>query len=81
MIQSPRNELVTAAACRLIACSITQREIQLDVQASLPRWRKIIDIGLKHRSTLVQEAATAAMAEVSRMVDCSSVVHRCVAFF
>ncbi|KAA1469978.1 TBCD protein [Dentipellis sp. KUC8613] len=73
MIQSPRNELVTAAACNLIASSISLPEIQLVARSSVPHWRKIIDIGLKHRNPKVQDAAANAMAEVSKLVDCSDV--------
>ena len=76
MIQSPRHELVTAAACRLIASSISLSEIQLEQRSSVPHWRKIIDIGLKHRDSDVQEAAAEALGEVSKLVDCSPVVDR-----
>jgi len=76
VIQAPRNELVAAAACQLIASSISIIEIQLDHKASVPHWRKIVDVGLRHRSRLVQEAAAQAMATVSKLVDCSSVVER-----
>ncbi|ETW81590.1 hypothetical protein HETIRDRAFT_383952 [Heterobasidion irregulare TC 32-1] len=73
MIQSPRHELVTAAACRLIATSISLSEIQLEQRSSVPHWRKIIDTGLKHRNSDVQEAAAEALGEVSKLVDCSPV--------
>lgn len=46
----------------------------------MPRWRQIIDLGLKHRNSSVQEAAANAMAVVSRLVDCSLVVQRYVQF-
>lgn len=75
-IQSPRQELITAAACHLIAQSISIREIELDNESSVPHWRKIIDIGLKHRAVLVQEAASAAMGQISKLVDCSPVLQR-----
>jgi len=75
-IKSPRNELVTAAACHLIAGSISLEEIQLNTQSSVPHWRAIINVGLKHRSVAVQEAAAIALAEVSRLVDCSTMVTR-----
>ena len=78
MIRSPRNELVTAAACQLIANSITLKEIQLEGQSSVPYWRTIIDLGLKHRKSTVQLAAASALAEVSKLVDCSAVVQRYV---
>lgn len=78
MILSPRNEIVTAAACELIASSITLKEIMLEGQCSVPHWRTIIDLGLKHRKSTVQVAAASALAEVSRLVDCSAVVQRYV---
>jgi tubulin-specific chaperone D len=51
-------------------------EIKLEHEASVPHWRKIVDIGLRHRSRLVQEAAAQAMATVSKLVNCSAVVER-----
>jgi hypothetical protein len=78
MIRSPRNELVTAAACQLIASSITLKEILLEGQSSVPHWRTIIEHGLKHRKSAVQVAAASALAEVSKLVDCSAVVRRYV---
>ena len=78
MIRSPRNELVTAATCQLIASSITLKEILLEGQSLVPHWRTIIDLGLKHRTSTVQVAAASALAEVSKLVDCSAVVQRYV---
>ena len=78
MIRSPRNELVTTAACQLIASSVTLKEILLEGQSSVPHWRNIIDMGLKHRKSTVQLAAASALAEVSKLVDCSAVVQRYV---
>ncbi|KAI9443203.1 TBCD protein [Lactarius indigo] len=70
MIRSPRNELVTAAACQLIANSVSLKEILLEGQSS------VIDLGLKHRKPTIQEAAAAALAAVSKLVDCSSIIQR-----
>jgi hypothetical protein len=78
MIRSPRNELVTAAACQLIASSINLKEILLEGQSSVPHWRTIIDLGLKHRNSTVRVAAASALAGVSKLVDCSAVVQRYV---
>ncbi|KAI0031394.1 TBCD protein [Vararia minispora EC-137] len=75
-IQSPRNELVTRAACLLIASSISLAEIRLEENSSVKYWRKVIDAGLKHRVPAVQEAAANALGEVSKLVDCSSTVRR-----
>lgn len=76
VIKSPRNELITAASCHFIASTISLVEIQLDKKSSVPHWREIISVGLKHRSQNVQEAAAAALAQVSKLVDCSAVVDR-----
>ena len=78
MIRSPRNELVTVAACLLIASSISLKEILLEGLSSVPHWRMIIDMSLKHRKSTVQEAAVEALAAVSKLVDCSSIVQRYV---
>ncbi|THH16982.1 hypothetical protein EW146_g3747 [Bondarzewia mesenterica] len=64
MIQSTRNDLVTASACHLIASSITLSEIRLEKESSVAHWRKVVDVGLKHRADSVQEAAATAMAEL-----------------
>jgi hypothetical protein len=78
VIRSPRNELVIAAACQLIASSITLKEILLEGRSSVPHWRTILDLGIKHRKSTVQEAAATALAAVSKLVDCSAVVQRYV---
>jgi hypothetical protein len=44
----------------------------------VPHWRTIVDLGIKHRKSTVQEAAASALAAVSRLVDCSAVVQRYV---
>ncbi|KAH9942878.1 ARM repeat-containing protein [Amylocystis lapponica] len=79
-VQSSRHELVTAAACHLIASSITVAETQA-AQSSVPHWRAIVDFGLKSRTTAVQEAAAAALAAVSKLVDCSAIVQRLIREF
>ncbi|KAI0269819.1 TBCD protein [Gloeopeniophorella convolvens] len=81
VIQSPRNELVTATACQLIASSISLKEISLEGQSSVPHWRSIIDMGLKHRKSSVQEAAASAMSAISGLVDCAAVVQRFIKDF
>jgi tubulin-specific chaperone D len=47
----------------------------------VPHWRTIIDLGLKHRKSTVQVAAASALAEVSKLVDCSAVVQRYVGIY
>lgn len=76
VLLGPRNELVTAAACSLLARTITRAEIDLKTQSAVPSWRKLLDFGLKHRNAPVQEAAADAMGAVSRLVDCAVVVNR-----
>jgi tubulin-specific chaperone D len=75
-IQSPRNDLITEAACHLIAVSITAGEISNPSRSKVSQWRTIVDFGLKHRNPVVQEAAATAMAHVSKLVDCSAIVDR-----
>lgn len=76
VLLGPRSELVTAAACGLLARTITLAEINLHDGSAVPNWRKLLDYGLKHRSTPVQEEAAAAMGAVSSLVDCAVVVNR-----
>ncbi|KAI0372156.1 TBCD protein [Pilatotrama ljubarskyi] len=79
-IQSPRQELIAEAACRLIAAGISYPEIQ-HAQSTVPYWRQVVDSGLRSRSVMVQEAAAVALAAVSRFVDCSAVVDRLIKEF
>ena len=71
VVTHSRNELVAAAVCRLIGKSITEREVHFEGNAPIPYWRKMIDIGLKHRGEIVQEAAADALAEISSLTDYS----------
>ncbi|KAJ7780620.1 TBCD protein [Mycena maculata] len=75
VLLGPRSELVTGAACGLLARTITRVEIDLGKNAAVPNWRKLLDQGLKHRSTPVQESAAEAMGAVSKLVDCAVVVN------
>ena len=75
IVQSPRHELVTAAACHLIASSMSAEETDA-TRSSVQNWRAIVDFGLKSRSVAVQVAAATALAAVSRLVDCSAIVQR-----
>ncbi|KAF8194167.1 TBCD protein, partial [Pholiota molesta] len=68
-LTTTRNELIVSAACRLIANSITVTEVNLGEKSSVPGWRKIVDIGLKHRVTGVQENAADAMASMTHLTD------------
>ncbi|KAJ3775517.1 TBCD protein [Lentinula raphanica] len=73
-----RNEIVTAAACDLMTRTITCQEINLGKDSSVSNWNKIVEYGLKHRDTAVQESATATMGVISRLVDCSKMVSRLI---
>ena len=72
VLQSTRNEILLAAACDLIGVSISHTEITLLDGSSVPYWKSIIEIGLRHRNVPVQESATRAFGAVSRLVDCSN---------
>ncbi|KZT19455.1 TBCD protein [Neolentinus lepideus HHB14362 ss-1] len=71
IIRSPRNSLVTSAACYFISTAVTPKEIQ---ESPVKHWREIVDIGLRHRDGTVQEQAANALASVSQLVDCSDLV-------
>ncbi|KAF8908871.1 TBCD protein [Gymnopilus junonius] len=68
-LTTTRNDLVASAACHLIGNSITVTEINLGACSSVPSWKKIVEIGLKHRSATVQEAAADAMSTISNLTD------------
>ena len=69
-LKTPRNHLLTAAACKLIGATLTVDEIELGSGSSVPSWRKIVDLGIRHRLDEVQDAAAAAMGSWSRLADC-----------
>ena len=75
-LTTTRNDLVVAASCQVIANSMTVTEIRLGEGSSVRLWRKIVDVGLKHRSTAVQEAAADAMRTISDLTDSSADVSR-----
>ena len=60
---------------------MTVTEIGLGEGSSVRLWRKILDVGLKHRSTAVQEAAADAMRIISDLTDSSADVFRSSFFF
>ncbi|KAG1872410.1 tubulin folding cofactor D C terminal-domain-containing protein [Suillus subalutaceus] len=61
-VMAPRNGLVLGAVCDLIASSLTLQEVELQEKSSVPHWKRVVDQGLRHRSSSVQQAAAAAMA-------------------
>lgn len=77
-LQNTRNEILLAAACDLIGVSISFTEITLLDKSSVPHWKSIIEIGLRHRNVIIQEAATKAFGSVSRLVDCSDDLTRLI---
>lgn len=74
-MQSFRNELVTAAACEVIANSISREDVNATGKAQ-PQWQNIVDFSLKTSIPVVQDAVANAMAAISKLVDCSSYVQR-----
>lgn len=77
IVLAPRNEQVLSATCSLVALSITQQEIQqIQDQSLVPDWLHIIDQGLRHRGSDAQEAAASAMATMSSLMDCSTLIQR-----
>jgi len=81
VLQGTRNEILLAAACDLIGVSISHAEITLLDKSSVPHWKTIIEIGLRHRNVLVQESATKAFGAVSQLVDCSNDLTRLIQEF
>jgi tubulin-specific chaperone D len=71
VLQSTRNEILLAAACDLVGVSISSTEIALLDKSSVPHWKSIIEMGLRHRNAVIQKSATKAFGSVSRLVDCS----------
>ena len=78
VLRGTRNEILLAAACDLIGISISSTEITLLDKSSVPHWKSIIEIGLRHKNVTVQESATKAFGAVSRLVDCSSDLTRLI---
>jgi hypothetical protein len=75
-VLSPRNHMVTEAACLLISTALTRTEIELGTQSVVPHWRRLLDHGLRHRTETVQVAAAAAVTTVTGLVDCSSMLSK-----
>ena len=70
-----RNHLVLEASCHLVAGCLTLSEVEGARNATKePRWRKAMDLGLKHRNSDVQTAAASATHKLSRLEDCSALV-------
>ena len=78
MILSSRHELLTTAACELIAHSICRTDIEATPGSSKAPWRNIIDFAFKSPNATVQEAVANAMVSISRLVNCSGDVTRYV---
>ena len=76
VVLSNRQELITAAACKLISQAISVTDIESIPNSNTPQWRSIIEFGLKSANISVQEAAAEAMASISTLCDCSKDVER-----
>ncbi|TFK27742.1 TBCD protein [Coprinopsis marcescibilis] len=61
LLKAPRNHLITEAACRLTATTLTVKAVKASTTGLPPAWRTILDVGLKHRQTSVQDAAAEAL--------------------
>ena len=79
MSSSQRNHLITEAMCCLIANALSALESSsLDQSSQTPYWKKVIDQGLRHKNSSVQEAAAQAMLSLSKLKDCTHEVERYV---
>lgn len=73
-----RYDIVTAATCRLIASTFTSKRLTAKGELQAPRWKRIVEFGIKHRNPSVQEAAAEAMGRISEFQDCTQDVERYV---
>ncbi|KIJ54812.1 hypothetical protein M422DRAFT_24702 [Sphaerobolus stellatus SS14] len=80
LLQKRSNELAVSAACLFISNALSLSAIEVDPSPTSP-WRKVIDVGLRYRTTDVQEAATMAWQAMSELVDCTEEVMRYVKEF
>jgi hypothetical protein len=77
-LQNTRNEILLAAACDLIGVGISSTEVTLLDKSSVPPWKSMIEMGLKHRNVVIRESAAKAFGSVSRLVDCSDDLSRLI---
>jgi tubulin-specific chaperone D len=64
------NDILLEASCLLISSSISQEALAVrpDIGAKpVPRWRFILDISLRHRNDVVQEAAARTIGVLSHL--------------
>ncbi|KLO11459.1 TBCD protein [Schizopora paradoxa] len=77
MLFVSRNHLVLEATCVLIASSLSKADLNpLTDNRTGNSWRAILDKGLTHRESRVQEAAALATLRLSELEDCSALVDR-----
>lgn len=81
VLQGACNEILLAATCDVIRVGISSAEIMLLDKSSVPHWKSIVEMGLRHRNATVQESATNAFGSVSRLVDCSDDLTRLIREF
>ena len=72
-LTTTHNDLVVAASCQVIANSLTLSDVEA---SSVKLWRKIVDVGLKHRTTSVQEATADATCVINNLMNPSADVLR-----
>ena len=78
IISSPRNHLITEAACYVIANSISSigAEVLRDPLSRDAFWNGLITQALRHRRAEVQEAAAAAFSSLSELDDQTEIINR-----
>ena len=60
LLKGYRNDLILEASCLLIASTLSEEALLRcpDVGTQMePRWKMILDLGLKHRNDIVQSSA------------------------
>ena len=79
MLFVTRNHLVLEATCVLISSSLSKTDLTPSAgNGAGNSWRAILDKGLTHRESRVQEAAALATLRLSELEDCSALVDRYV---
>ncbi|KZT60321.1 ARM repeat-containing protein [Calocera cornea HHB12733] len=73
-LQSFRGEQLLGAVCAVLGASISHAA--LDLHSMGPPWLEILEIGMKSRDELVQDAAAAAWSSTSSVLNCKQYVER-----
>lgn len=65
-----RNDLLLEASCQLIASTISEGALQARPDSpdkDVPKWKMILDLSLKHRNAVVQEAGARLFGTLSQL--------------